>query len=80
MIDDARVSRALAASDKDPAGRTADLAAIAEMRLRSHAERTAPAPRRLVAARYLRIADFLSREEHQRVLDIALAHELGRSK
>jgi SM-20-related protein len=75
MIDDALVSQALGAAEKGSGSLTSDLAAIAETRLRSRTSRSATYSRRLVAARYLRITDFLSWEEHQRVLDLALAAE-----
>jgi 2-oxoglutarate-Fe(II)-dependent oxygenase superfamily protein len=55
----------------------ADLAAVAERRLHSQEDQRAPFFRRLVAARYVRMQDFLSAEEHQRVLDFAFAGEDG---
>jgi Rps23 Pro-64 3,4-dihydroxylase Tpa1-like proline 4-hydroxylase len=75
MIDDALVSQALDAAGKGSGSFTSDLAAIAETRLRPRISQPAPSFRRLVAARYLRMTDFLSLEEHQCVLDLALAHE-----
>jgi hypothetical protein len=53
----------------------ADLRAVTETRLHSQKAQSAPFFRRLVAARYVRIEDFLAPEEHQRVLDFALASE-----
>ena len=55
----------------------ADLAAVAERRLHSQEDQRAPFFRRLVAARYVRMENFLSSEEHQRVLAFALAGEDG---
>jgi Rps23 Pro-64 3,4-dihydroxylase Tpa1-like proline 4-hydroxylase len=75
LVDDAMVSQALGAGEKRSSCVAADLAAIAELRLRSRTTRPATFSRQLVAARYLRITDFLSRDEHQRVLDLALATE-----
>ena len=51
------------------------LAAVAEKRLRSRIDRPLPAERRLLPARYLRIPDFLSSEEHQELLDYAVVHQ-----
>src|SRR5262249_16209965 len=51
----------------------ADLSRVAEVRLRSQTRRPAPPALRLLAARYVRMTDFLSPAEHQRLLEHALA-------
>jgi Rps23 Pro-64 3,4-dihydroxylase Tpa1-like proline 4-hydroxylase len=74
-VDDALVSRAIDAAGDD-LGRLADeLARVAEIRLRSPDGRIVSPPRRLEAARYVRITDFLSLAEHERMLKSALAWE-----
>ncbi len=75
LIDDAIVSQALDASGTASNSAAANLAAVANMRLRTQIGPPAPSSRRLLAARHLRITDFLSPEEHQRLLDLALANE-----
>jgi SM-20-related protein len=75
LVDDALVSRSLATTGTHSNGFAADLAAVAEVRLRSQTARPTPPRRELLTARYVRIADFLSEEEHQRVFDQALAHQ-----
>ena len=91
-IDDALISKALAAGSRADLGRghvsagesvsrvadpalAAELAAICETRLHFQTGQRAPFSRRLVAARYLRIEDFLSAEDHSQVLNFALAQE-----
>ena len=71
LIDDATVSRSLG-GDGDFAD---SLARIADQKLRARTDRRVPPARRLLAARYVRIPDFLSPEEHHRLLAHALAHE-----
>jgi len=75
LIDDALGSEALAGTEGRSIGRSENLAAVAEIELRRQMPRPAPAHRRLVATPYVRITDFLSLEEHQKVLDFALAHK-----
>jgi Rps23 Pro-64 3,4-dihydroxylase Tpa1-like proline 4-hydroxylase len=75
LVDDALVSQALASEETLSDGGAANLAAVAEKRLRSEAGRPAPARRQLVAAGYVRIPDFLSHDEHQRLLDHAIANQ-----
>jgi len=73
LIDDAFVSQSLHRAEEGPIQFAANLAAVAERRLRSHNRRPIPSPRQLLAARYLRITDFLAREEHERLRSHALA-------
>jgi hypothetical protein len=75
LVDDALVSQALDLDKTPPDDLSANLAAVAERRLRSEAGRPAPSRRRLEAARYVRIPDFLSQEDHQRLLDHAVASQ-----
>jgi Rps23 Pro-64 3,4-dihydroxylase Tpa1-like proline 4-hydroxylase len=75
LVDDALASHAIAADQQAASDLTADLCRVAEMRLRSQAGRPAPPDRRLLAARYVRLEDFLSPAEHQRLLEHALAHQ-----
>jgi 2OG-Fe(II) oxygenase superfamily len=75
MIDDALVSQALGVTVKPSDGLAASLAAVAQLRLHSRTIRPTPPDRQLIAARYFRITDFFSPEDHRRVLDIVLAHE-----
>jgi Rps23 Pro-64 3,4-dihydroxylase Tpa1-like proline 4-hydroxylase len=75
LVDDAVTSRALAADEPGSGELTYELSRIAEQRLRSQPNRPLPPDRRLVAARYVRMTDFLSPTEHQRVLEHALACE-----
>jgi SM-20-related protein len=75
IVDDALVSRALDAAG-DNLGRLADdLARVVESRLQSPDGRNVSPPRRLQAAPYVRITDFLAPEDHQRLLQSALAWE-----
>jgi SM-20-related protein len=75
VVDDALVSRAIDAAG-DNLGHLADeLARVAQIRLHSPDGRIASPPRRLEAARYVRVTDFLSPAEHERVLRSALAWE-----
>ena len=74
LVDDAFVSHAIAAGNGS-SHLAADLARVAELRLRSQAGRPAPTARELLAARYVRMTDFLSPAEHQRLLEVALAFE-----
>jgi Rps23 Pro-64 3,4-dihydroxylase Tpa1-like proline 4-hydroxylase len=73
LIDDALASHALGADEKGSSHLAADLSRVAELRLRSQTGRPAPPGRRLIAARYVQITDFLSPAEHQRLLEHALA-------
>jgi hypothetical protein len=75
LVDDALVSQALKTSEDCVVDRNDNIAAIAELRLRTQMARPAPAFRHLVTTPYVRIKDFLPPEEHQRVLDFALAHK-----
>jgi Rps23 Pro-64 3,4-dihydroxylase Tpa1-like proline 4-hydroxylase len=76
LVDDALVSHALGAAGPRPARPlAADLARAAALRLRSETDRPLSPPRRLAAARHVRVTDFLSAAEHQRLLDYVLAHE-----
>ena len=68
LVDDACVSHALGADEKDSRHLTTDLSRVAERRLRSQTGRPAPQARGLLATRYVRMTDFLSPAEHQRVL------------
>ncbi len=82
LVDDALASHALGADEKGSNHLTTDLSRVAELRLRSRTGRPAPTDRRLLAARYVRMTDFLSPAEHQRLLEHALAsladfHGLG---
>lgn len=73
LVDDALASHALRVGEKGSSNLVADLGRVAEIRLRSQAKRPAPLDRRLLAARYVQITDFLSPAEHQRLLEHALA-------
>jgi hypothetical protein len=75
LVDDAYVSHALGADQNGSSRLAVDLARVAEMRLRSQSGRPAPTARQLLAARYVRMTDFLSPAEHQRLLEVALASE-----
>ena len=75
LIDDAVVSQAIAATGQGSSCLATDLAAVAEVRLRTRISQPAPPRRQLVSARYVRMTDFLTPEEHERVLGQALAHE-----
>jgi predicted 2-oxoglutarate/Fe(II)-dependent dioxygenase YbiX len=75
LVDDAFVSRAIDAAGDGSSRLTDDLARVAEIRLRSQTGRPVSPPRRLVAARYVRLTDVLSPAEHQRLLERALACE-----
>ena len=82
LVDDAIVSRGLAREARRSGGLAPDLAGVAERRFQSREVRRPPTDRRLCAARYLRMLDFLSPDEHQRLLKHALAcqddfHESG---
>jgi predicted 2-oxoglutarate/Fe(II)-dependent dioxygenase YbiX len=82
LIDDALVSHALGADEKGSSHLVADLSRVAEMRVRSQTGRPVPPDRGLLAARYVRMTDFLSPAEHQRLLEYALTcqadfHESG---
>ena len=74
LIDDALASHALGADENGSTQLTADLSRIAELRLRSQTGKPAPPARQLIATRYVRITDFLSPAEHQRLLDHVLAN------
>lgn len=75
LVDDALMSHAIDAPGDGSRGLTDDLARVAEMRLRSDLGRPEPIARHLLAARYVRIMDFLSPAEHQRILEHVLACE-----
>ncbi|MBV9279042.1 MAG: 2OG-Fe(II) oxygenase [Chloroflexi bacterium] len=75
LVDDALISHASAAPGNGARRLGEDLARVAELRFRPGTGRPAPTARRLVAARYVRILDFLSPAEHRRILDQALASE-----
>ena len=82
LVDDGVTSRALTADESSSGELTNELSRIAQQRLRSQPGRPVPLDRQLAAARYVRMTDFLSPEEHQRLLDHALAcqaefHESG---
>jgi Rps23 Pro-64 3,4-dihydroxylase Tpa1-like proline 4-hydroxylase len=82
LVDDAVTSRALTADKAGSGDLTNELSRIAQQRLRSQPGRPVPPDRQLAAARYVRMTDFLSPEEHQRLLDHTLAcqadfHESG---
>jgi hypothetical protein len=74
LVDDAFISHASAVSGNGARSLSEDLARVAEMRLREMG-RPVPTARRLVAARYVRILDFLSPADHRRILEHALACE-----
>ena len=75
VVDDALANEALQTGEMTEDHKSGSLAAVAEKRLRSRIDRPLPAERRLLPARYLRIPDFLSSEEHQELLDYAVAHQ-----
>ena len=75
FVDDALVSQALDFDETVPGDIATNLAAVAEIRLRSEDGRPAPSPRRLETARYVRIPDFLSADVHQLLLDHAVAKQ-----
>lgn len=75
LVDDALVSRALDAAG-DNRGRLADdLARLAALRLHAPKGPVASTPRRLQAAPYVRITDFLAPDDHQRLLTSTLTWE-----
>jgi Rps23 Pro-64 3,4-dihydroxylase Tpa1-like proline 4-hydroxylase len=73
LVDDALVSRALGAGENGSSDLTTDLSRVADLRLRSRTSRPAPTERRLLVARYVRLTDFLSPAQHQKLLEHALA-------
>ena len=73
LVDDALASHALGPDEKGSNHLAADLSHVAELRLRSQAGQRAPTDRQLLATRYVRMTDFLSPAEHQRLLELALA-------
>jgi Rps23 Pro-64 3,4-dihydroxylase Tpa1-like proline 4-hydroxylase len=73
LVDDAFMSHALGAAEEGTRPLSAGLSRVAEMRLRSQTGRPAPQARGLLATRYVRMTDFLSPAEHQRLLAHALA-------
>jgi len=76
LVDDVLVSRALKIPDDESStDRVDDVAAVAQLRLRTQTTRPAPAFRQLIRSRYVRITNFLPPEEHHRVLAFALAHQ-----
>jgi SM-20-related protein len=75
LVDDVLVSRAIDAAG-DNLGRLADeLARVAQTRLQSSEVWIVSPPRRLDAARHVRITDFLAPDEHERLLKSTLAWE-----
>jgi Rps23 Pro-64 3,4-dihydroxylase Tpa1-like proline 4-hydroxylase len=82
LVDDALVSGAFGEDEKGASDLTTDLSRVAELRLRTRTAQPAPMERRLVAARYMRVMDFLSPAEHRQLLEHAIAcqadfHESG---
>jgi Rps23 Pro-64 3,4-dihydroxylase Tpa1-like proline 4-hydroxylase len=75
LIDDALVSRGLDANGDNLRRLADDLARVAELRLNAPDSRVASPPRRLEATPYVRITDFLTPEDHARLLASALAWE-----
>ncbi len=75
LVDEALVSHAITAVDGSSSRLANDLGRVAEIRLRSPAGRPVSPPRTLAATRFVRLPDFLSSAEHDRLLDHALAHE-----
>jgi SM-20-related protein len=75
VVDDALVSQALDFDETVPGDIAANLAAVAEKRLRSEDGRPAPSRRRLETASYVRIPDFLSADDHRLLLDHAVANQ-----
>ncbi|HXJ77691.1 MAG TPA: 2OG-Fe(II) oxygenase [Candidatus Methylomirabilis sp.] len=75
LVDDALVSHALGAGERGSRDLTADLSRVAEMRVRARTGQPQPTPRRLLPARHVLMADFLSPAEHRRLLEHTLAHE-----
>lgn len=75
MVDDALVSRAIDAAGDNLGRLTDELARVAEIRLRSPEGRMESPPRRLETTRYVRVTDFLSPTERERILKSALAWE-----
>jgi hypothetical protein len=75
LVDDALMSHASAAPGDGTRDLSEDLARVAEMRLRPDMGRPAPTERRLLAARCVRLPDFLPLADHRRILDYALACE-----
>lgn len=75
LVDDALTSHAMGQDLPGGARFADDLARIAETRLKSRAGRPAPTPRRLDAPRYLRMTNFLSAAERQRLFELVRAHE-----
>ena len=74
LVDDAIVSRGLGVDIRSSEGIAADLAGVAARRFQSRGiRRPPPTDRRLRASRYVRMLDFLSPDEHQRLLEHALA-------
>jgi Rps23 Pro-64 3,4-dihydroxylase Tpa1-like proline 4-hydroxylase len=73
LMDDALASHALGADENGSTQLAADLSRVAELRLRSRSGQPTPTDRRLVATRYVRMTEFLSAAEHQRLLEHALA-------
>src|SRR5262249_33986801 len=73
VVDDALASHALRPDEKGSHHLAADLSLVAELRLRSQAGQRAPTDRQLLATRYVRMTDFLSPAEHQRLLEHSLA-------
>jgi hypothetical protein len=75
VVDDALISHNFATPVHGARDLSEDLARAAEMRIRPDMGRPTPTPRRLLAARYVRVPDFLSPADHQRLLEFALACE-----
>jgi hypothetical protein len=73
LVDDALVSHALCPRRRGDGALAADLWRVATQRFRSRHRRPAPPDRRLIAARYVRMTDFLSPPQHGRLLEHVLA-------
>ena len=75
LIDTGLVSQAFDTDELGPSRLTADLARVAETQFASKGVWPLPPARRLVAARYVLMPDFLSPVDHQRLLDHVFACE-----
>lgn len=75
MVDGALISRALDVAGDNLGRMVDDLARIAVLRLHAPEGRVEITPRRLQAVPFVRLTDFLSPEDHQRLLTSVLAWE-----
>jgi hypothetical protein len=75
LVDDATASRAFRTNGPRSESLAGDLSGVAELRLRSRSDRRMPTARRLVSTRYVRMTDFLPADDHDRLLEHALASE-----